>query len=77
MERLQKVIANSGYTSRRKAEELIKNGYVYVNGNTIQMGIKVLPRTFAANVYLIKCENKKSDSIKPWFPLTGVGTPHW
>lgn len=51
--------------------------YVYVNGNTIQMGIKVLPRTFAANVYLIKCENKKSDSIKPWFPLTGVGTPHW
>ena len=26
MERLQKVIANLGYTSRRKAEELIING---------------------------------------------------
>ena len=32
MERLQKVIANSGFTSRRKAEELIKNGKVMVNG---------------------------------------------
>ena len=32
MERLQKVIANSGYCSRRKAEELILKGQVYVNG---------------------------------------------
>ena len=32
MERLQKVIAQSGYTSRRKAEELIKAGKVEVNG---------------------------------------------
>ena len=32
MERLQKVIANSGYCSRRKAEELISKGQVYVNG---------------------------------------------
>ena len=35
MERLQKVIANSGITSRRKAEELILNGKVKVNGVTI------------------------------------------
>lgn len=35
MERLQKIIALSGYTSRRKAEELIKNGKVKVNGKTI------------------------------------------
>lgn len=35
MERLQKIIAESGYTSRRKAEELIKQGKVYVNGNKI------------------------------------------
>lgn len=42
MERLQKVIANSGYTSRRKAEELIKNGSVYVNGNKVTLlGTKV------------------------------------
>ena len=32
MERLQKVIANNGYCSRRKAEELILAGKVSVNG---------------------------------------------
>ena len=42
MERLQKVIANSGYTSRRKAEELILAGKVTVNGKVIQeLGYKV------------------------------------
>ena len=42
MERLQKVIANSGYASRRKAEELIQNGKVMVNGIVVrEMGIKV------------------------------------
>lgn len=42
MERLQKVIANSGITSRRKAEELIKSGKVRVNGSVVtELGIKV------------------------------------
>lgn len=42
MERLQKVIADSGITSRRKAEELILNGKVKVNGKTIiTLGTKV------------------------------------
>ena len=42
MERLQKVIAESGYTSRRKAEELIAAGKVYVDGEKItEMGYKV------------------------------------
>lgn len=42
MERLQKVIANSGYTSRRKAEELILQGKVAVNGEIIrELGTKV------------------------------------
>lgn len=42
MERLQKVIAESGYTSRRKAEELIKAGKVYVNGKKVcELGVKV------------------------------------
>ena len=42
MERLQKVIADAGITSRRKAEELIINGKVRVNGEIVKtLGIKV------------------------------------
>lgn len=42
MERLQKRIANSGYTSRRKAEELIVQGKVRVNGVVVrELGTKV------------------------------------
>lgn len=42
MERLQKVIASSGFTSRRKAEELIKNKKVSVNGKIVtELGTKV------------------------------------
>ncbi len=42
MERLQKVIASAGYTSRRKAEELIVAGKVSVNGKIVrELGTKV------------------------------------
>ncbi len=42
MERVQKVIANSGVCSRRKAEELIKEGRVFINGKkTTTLGVKV------------------------------------
>ena len=42
MERLQKVIANSGYTSRRNAENLITEGKVSVNGEIVtELGTKV------------------------------------
>ena len=37
-ERIQKIIANSGYCSRRAAEDLIKNGLVKVNGKVINIG---------------------------------------
>ena len=41
MERLQKIIALSGYCSRRKAEQLITQGKVKVNGKIItEMGYK-------------------------------------
>ena len=41
MERIQKIIAQSGYCSRRKAEELISKGKVYLNGTKVtEMGIK-------------------------------------
>ncbi|WP_226666928.1 23S rRNA pseudouridine(2605) synthase RluB [Metabacillus litoralis] len=42
MERLQKVIAHAGVASRRKAEELILEGKVKVNGKTVkELGTKV------------------------------------
>ncbi|WP_138416874.1 pseudouridine synthase [Aquibacillus sediminis] len=42
MERLQKVIAQSGVTSRRKAEKLIEAGKVKVNGKVVtELGTKV------------------------------------
>lgn len=42
MERLQKVIANLGYCSRRRAEELILEGKVFVNGSMVsELGTKV------------------------------------
>jgi 23S rRNA pseudouridine2605 synthase len=45
LERLQKVIAHAGVASRRKAEELIKQGKVTVNGEVItELGVKVSPK---------------------------------
>lgn len=44
MERLQKVIAHSGVTSRRKAEQMIVDGLVTVNGKVVkELGTKVSP----------------------------------
>ena len=41
MERLQKLIAESGYCSRRKAEDLISKGKVTLNGKKVtELGIK-------------------------------------
>jgi len=37
-ERLQKLLSAAGVASRRKAEELIREGRVRVNGNTAQLG---------------------------------------
>ena len=62
MERLQKVIADSGYTSRRKAEELIKQGKVEVNGNIItELGTKVsgTDNIVVEGTLLKKNENKE------------------
>ena len=60
MERLQKVIAQSGFTSRRKAEEYITKGLVKVNGNIVyELGTKVnYNDLIEVNGYIIKNENK-------------------
>ena len=42
--RIQKMIADSGYCSRRKAEELISRGKVKLNGHPVKLGDKADPR---------------------------------
>jgi 23S rRNA pseudouridine2605 synthase len=52
--RLQKFLAQAGVASRRKAEELIREGHVSVNGTVVtEMGIKV------TNKDLIELDGKK------------------
>lgn len=64
MERLQKFIANSGYCSRRKAEELITLGKVGVNGKIIkELGTKV------DNKDIITVEGKKLNTERKEYYL--------
>lgn len=39
-QRLQKILAQHGYGSRRSVEELIKTGKVFVNGEVAELGVK-------------------------------------
>ena len=49
-ERLQKILARAGVASRRKAEELIKEGLVTVNGRVAALGEKADPGRDAIKV---------------------------
>ncbi len=42
--RIQKIIADSGFCSRRKAEQLIADGQVKVNGHPVSLGDKADPK---------------------------------
>ena len=54
MERLQKYIASSGYTSRRKAEDLIREGRVSVNGQVVtELGIR--SRNGIRRIFIKRC----------------------
>ena len=61
MERLQKVIAQAGIASRRKAEELITSGQVRVNGVVVtELGTKVSDKDqIEVNNQLIEKEKKE------------------
>lgn len=66
MERLQKVIANLGYCSRRKAEELITKGEVYVNGNQVtELGTKVEPK----DIIVVEGKTLENRSKKEYYLL--------
>jgi 23S rRNA pseudouridine2605 synthase len=49
-ERLQKILARAGIASRRKAEELIREGLVTVNGRVVELGDKADPARDAIKV---------------------------
>lgn len=66
MERLQKVIANTGYCSRRKAEEFITNHQVTVNGEVItELGTKVSP----SDVIMVEGNSLNSKEEKEYYLL--------
>lgn len=64
-ERLQKLIAQAGIASRRQAEELIKNGFVTINGEIAQLGDKADPEKdhIKLNGKLINSKIGKRDNV--------------
>ncbi len=81
LERLQKVLAKAGIASRRKAEELIREGRVRVDGKVVtEMGVRVDP-----DIQVIECDgisvsaSEKKVYIllhKPAGVLSTVHDPH-
>lgn len=51
MERVQKFLSSSGIASRRKAEEFIRSGQVFINGKKAKLGDKVDPKKDVVKVY--------------------------
>lgn len=58
--RIQKIIADSGYCSRRRAEQYIQNGEVKVNGRPCSIGDKADPRN---DLITVNGEKIKADGI--------------
>lgn len=74
--RLQKIIADSGYCSRRRAEEYIRNGEVKVNGRPVSVGDKADPKNdlITVNGEKIKAEGITLRYIKLYKPRGYVTT---
>lgn len=81
--RVQKIIAMSGYCSKRKAEELIKKGLVKVNRKIIKLGDKAtIEDEISVNEKKLDnsiLKNKKKIYIllnKPFGYVTSMSDPH-
>lgn len=74
--RIQKIIADSGYCSRRRAEQYIQNGEVKVNGRPVSIGDKADPRNDLITVggEKIKAEGITLRYIKLYKPRGYVTT---
>ncbi|MCL1904158.1 MAG: rRNA pseudouridine synthase [Oscillospiraceae bacterium] len=78
--RLQKIIADSGYCSRRRAEAYIKEGRVKVNGRTVQIGDKASERgdiiTVNGERIASKAKPRYIKLYKPRGYLCSASDPH-
>lgn len=77
MERVQKVIANLGYSSRRGAEELIKKGKVLINDRVANLGDKVGSSDVIKIDGVVLDKTRNNDKVyyllnKPRFVVTTV-----
>lgn len=74
--RIQKIIADSGYCSRRKAEQFIEQGLVKLNGRPVGLGDKADPRNdlITVNGEKIKAEGITLRYIKLYKPRGYVTT---
>ena len=61
--RIQKIIADSGMCSRRKAEEYINTGRVLQNGRRVKIGDKADPENDLIAVDGINIQRKKSQNV--------------
>jgi len=77
--RIQKIIADSGYCSRRKAEELIAAGAVKVNGRAVKLGDKAMTRdiiTVNGDKLTPKIRQRYIKLYKPRGYLCSMSDPH-
>jgi 23S rRNA pseudouridine2605 synthase len=78
-ERIQKILARAGIAARRKAEELIREGRVTVNGQVVTIGAKADPAKDAIKVDDKRVQPQRSHRYllmnKPRGYLTAVSDP--
>ena len=76
-ERVQKIISNAGFCSRRKAEEFIAAGKVTVNGRVIKLGDKATDKDeIYVGRQLLESERKRYIKFnKPRFVITTLYDP--